>query len=175
MERDIKKKLLHGNYEVGYGNPPAAGRFVREKSGNPRGRSANTVKKTREAKSAPDTSRDRFLKATTRIPLAGNLIKRAWIRFYEGSVPWEEDEYHVTSWDTAMKSSELADYSDGTVWTVQNRGKQIYLIDLVRGRFEFPELVAEAVKLHRKWGFRKVNRFHHLIIEDKGSGTSLIQ
>src|SRR5437667_2483666 len=109
------------------------------------------------------------------IPLARNLIKRDWIKFYEGSVPWEEGEYHVTSWDTAMKSSELADYSVGTVWTVQERGKQIYLIDLVRGRFEFPDLVAEAVKLHRKWGFRNPNRPNYLIVEDKGSGTSLIQ
>jgi len=68
MDREIKKKLLHGNYEVGYGKPPAAGQFVRGKSGNPRGRPAKTVKKTRETKSAHDTStRDRFLKATTRL------------------------------------------------------------------------------------------------------------
>ena len=89
------------------------------------------------------------------IPLAGNLIKRDWLNFYEGSVPWEEDEYHVTSWDTAMKSSEHSDYSVGTVWTVQERGKRIYLIDLVRGRFEFPELVEAAVKLHRRWRFHQ--------------------
>jgi predicted phage terminase large subunit-like protein len=109
------------------------------------------------------------------IPLAGNLIKRHWLNFYEGSVPWEEDEYHVTSWDTAMKSSNHSDYSVGTVWTVQERGKRIYLIDLVRGRFEFPELVDAAVKLHRRWDFHKSGRRHNLIIEDKGSGTSLIQ
>ncbi len=110
------------------------------------------------------------------IPLAGNLIKRDWIKFYEDrSVPWQEDEYHVTSWDTAMKSSELSDYSVGTVWTVQERGKKIFLIDLVRDRFEFPHLVAAAVKLHRNWRFHDPRRIHHLIIEDKGSGTSLIQ
>jgi len=109
------------------------------------------------------------------IPLAGNLIKRDWLNFYEGSVPWEEDEYHVTSWDTAMKSSEHSDYSVGTVWTVQERGKRIYLIDLIRGRFEFPELFEAAVKLHRRWNFHKSGRRHNLIIEDKGSGTSLIQ
>jgi predicted phage terminase large subunit-like protein len=110
------------------------------------------------------------------IPLAGNLIKRDWIKYYDaGNVPWEAGEYHVTSWDTAMKSSELADYSVGTVWTVQESARRIYLIDLVRGRFEFPELVAAAVKLHQKWDFRNPKRNHKLIIEDKGSGTSLIQ
>jgi predicted phage terminase large subunit-like protein len=109
------------------------------------------------------------------IPLAGNLIKKNWIQFYEGSVPWEENEYHVTSWDTAMKSSELADYSVGTVWTIQERGKRIYLIDLVRDRFEFPDLIKAALRLHRKWGFHLPKRYNNLIIEDKGSGTSLIQ
>jgi len=110
------------------------------------------------------------------IPLAGNLIKKNWIKFYDtGSVPWEEGEYHVTSWDTAMKSSELADYSVGTVWTVQESAKRIYLIDVVRGRYEFPELVDAAIKLHRKWDFQSPRKSHHLVIEDKGSGTSLIQ
>ena len=84
-------------------------------------------------------------------------------------------EYYVTSWDTAMKSSELADYSVGTVWHVQDRGQKIYLVDLVRGRFEFPDLVAAAVKLNRRWGFHERRRYNYLIIEDKGSGTSLIQ
>jgi predicted phage terminase large subunit-like protein len=108
------------------------------------------------------------------LPLLGNLIKRAWLRYYTGSIPWQEGEYYVTSWDTAMKSSERSDYSVGTVWQVQDRGQNLYLIDLVRDRFEFPDLVKAATSLHRKWRFDGV-RSHRLIIEDKGSGTSLIQ
>jgi len=108
------------------------------------------------------------------LPLEGNLIKREWIKYYTGSVRWREGEYYVTSWDTAMKSSERCDYSVGTVWQVQDRGQNIYLIDLVRDRFEFPDLVKAAISLHRKWGF-DVERPHRLIIEDRGSGTSLIQ
>ena len=108
------------------------------------------------------------------IPLAGNLIKREWLQFYTGNVPWQENEYYVVSWDTAMKSSELADYSVGTVWLVHDKGKKIYLVDLVRGRYEFPDLVKAAVSLHRKWEFGTERRCR-LIIEDKGSGTSLIQ
>ena len=108
------------------------------------------------------------------LPLLGNLIKRDWIRYYTGSIPWQEGEYYVTSWDTAMKSSERSDYSVGTVWQVHDRGQNLYLIDLVRDRFEFPDLVKAATSLHRKWRFDGV-RSHRLIIEDKGSGTSLIQ
>jgi hypothetical protein len=50
-----------------------------------------------------------------------------------------------------MKSSELADYSVGMVWQVQGRGQKKNVVDLVRGRFEYPELVAAAVALWRKW------------------------
>ena len=107
------------------------------------------------------------------IPLEGNLIKREWIRYFRGNVPPIERDYFVISWDTAMKASELADYSVGTVWHVQDRGRKAHLVDLVRGRFEYPELVAAAVALWRKW---KVEWAHtNLVIEDKGSGSSLIQ
>jgi predicted phage terminase large subunit-like protein len=107
------------------------------------------------------------------IPLEGNLIKRDWIRYFRGNVPPKERDYFVISWDTAMKASELADYSVGTVWHVQDRGRKVHLVDLVRGRFEYPDLVAAALALWRKW---KVDWTHtHLIIEDKGSGSSLIQ
>jgi predicted phage terminase large subunit-like protein len=107
------------------------------------------------------------------IPLEGNIIKREWIKFFRGTVPHQEGEYYVTSWDTAQKASELNDYSVGTVWQVQDGGRKIYLVDLVRGRFEFPELIRAAKDLFQKWKFAGITNF--LIIEDKGSGTSLIQ
>jgi phage terminase large subunit-like protein len=107
------------------------------------------------------------------IPLAGNLIKRDWIRYFKGDLPRSEGDYFIISWDTAMKSSELADYSVGTVWHAQNRGRRINLVDLVRGRFEYPELVAAATALYRKWKFPDFTT--NLVIEDKGSGSSLIQ
>jgi predicted phage terminase large subunit-like protein len=107
------------------------------------------------------------------IPLEGNLIKRDWIRFFRGSPSIVSGDYFVISWDTAMKSSELADYSVGTVWHVQDRGRKINLVDLVRGRFEYPQLVVEATNLWRKWKVDGISA--NLVIEDKGSGTSLIQ
>jgi predicted phage terminase large subunit-like protein len=68
---------------------------------------------------------------------------------------------------------ELADYSVGTVWQVQDRGDKINLVDVVRGRFEYPDLVAAASALWRKWKLAETYSF--LVIEDKGSGSSLIQ
>jgi predicted phage terminase large subunit-like protein len=107
------------------------------------------------------------------IPLEGNIIKREWIRYFKGNLPRQNGDYFVISWDTAMKSSELADYSVGTVWQVQGRGRQKNVVDLVRGRFEYPELVTAAVALWRKWKVEGTTT--HLVIEDKGSGSSLIQ
>jgi hypothetical protein len=67
MDREIKQKLLHGHYEVGYGKPPTAGQFVRGKSGNPRGRPAKGERKKPQTKAVPDAStRDRFLQAMAR-------------------------------------------------------------------------------------------------------------
>jgi hypothetical protein len=58
------------------------------------------------------------------IPLEGNIIKREWLRYFNGDLPRQDGDFFVLSWDTAMKSSELADYSVGTVWhgTVGPRG-----------------------------------------------------
>jgi phage terminase large subunit-like protein len=78
----------------------------------------------------------------------------------------------VISWDIAMKASELADYSVGTVWHVQDRGRKAHLVDLVRGRFEYPELVVAALALWRKWKVEWAPT--HLVIEDKGSDVRLI-
>jgi predicted phage terminase large subunit-like protein len=107
------------------------------------------------------------------IPLEGNIIKREWLRHFKGTIPRVPGDYFVISWDTAMKSSELCDYSVGTVWHVQDRGRKKNLVDVMRGRFEYPELVTQAVALYRKWKFEGYTT--HLVIEDKGSGSSLIQ
>jgi predicted phage terminase large subunit-like protein len=107
------------------------------------------------------------------IPLEGNIIKREWLQYFKGDIPRAPGDYFVISWDTAMKASERADYSVGTVWHVRGRGRRKNVVDLVRGRLEYPELVAAAVALHRKWKFEGTPM--HLVIEDKGSGSSLIQ
>jgi phage terminase large subunit-like protein len=73
----------------------------------------------------------------------------------------------VQSWDTANKATELSDFSVCTTWGIA--GKNLYLLDLVRRRMEYPELKRE---LHAQY-----ERFRPavVLIEDKASGTQLIQ
>jgi predicted phage terminase large subunit-like protein len=101
------------------------------------------------------------------IPAEGNMIKREWIKSYRALPEKKPGDYTVISWDTAMKPTEMSDYSVGTVWHVQ--GDNFYLIDLVRGRFDFTELKRAVI------GQRTQRPDAHILIEDKGSGTSLIQ
>jgi predicted phage terminase large subunit-like protein len=101
------------------------------------------------------------------IPAEGNLIKREWIKLYRALPEKKPGDYMVISWDTAMKPTEISDYSVGTIWHVQ--GDNCYLIDLVRGRFDFTELKRAVMHQRARW------LDAHILIEDKGSGTSLIQ
>jgi predicted phage terminase large subunit-like protein len=100
------------------------------------------------------------------VPVEGNLIKQQWLKF--ASPPAQDGNCRlVLSWDTAMKAGELSDYSVCTVW--QEYESDYYLLHVFRDRLDYPDLKRKAVELHRRWSPCVV------LIEDHGSGTSLIQ
>jgi predicted phage terminase large subunit-like protein len=101
------------------------------------------------------------------IPLAGNLIKAEWFRDYVDAPTQTYDDLLVISVDTAMKGSPSADFSVATIWLA--RGDNAYLIDLWRERVEYPDLRRAIYHLREKYAGATI------LIEDKGSGTSLIQ
>jgi predicted phage terminase large subunit-like protein len=79
----------------------------------------------------------------------------------------ERFERIVQSWDTANKATELSDYSVCTTWGIN--GKNLYLLDVLRWRLEYPAL-KRAVR--EQQGLFEANV---VLIEDKASGTQLIQ
>jgi predicted phage terminase large subunit-like protein len=100
-------------------------------------------------------------------PLGGGLVKAAWFRHYApGELP-ESFERIVQSWDTASKATELSDFSVCTTWGVA--GKDLYLLDVLRRRLEYPELKRAVREQHERFGPSVV------LIEDKASGIQLIQ
>jgi predicted phage terminase large subunit-like protein len=101
------------------------------------------------------------------IPLGGEIIKTEWLRYYEtGDLPLRFS-FRLQSWDTANKSGELNDYSVCTTWSVFDRHN--YLLDVFRRRLNYPDLKRAVVDQASKYEVDIV------LIEDKASGTQLIQ
>jgi predicted phage terminase large subunit-like protein len=101
------------------------------------------------------------------VPPGGAMIKRAWLRYYD-SLP--EHTYYariIQSWDTAAKGGAQNDWSVCTTWMVVKN--LYYLIDVTRGRYEYPALKATAIKLAQKY------RPQSVLIEDASTGTALAQ
>lgn len=100
-------------------------------------------------------------------PAGGAMVKTSWLKFYEpGELPARPD-YVMHSWDTANKVSELSDYSVCTVWA--KKGNFYYLMHVLRRRMDYPEL-KRAIK-----DMAGLYRPTFILIEDKASGTQLIQ
>jgi predicted phage terminase large subunit-like protein len=72
------------------------------------------------------------------------------------------------SWNTAHKATELNDFSVCTTWGLKEK-KLYLLLDVLRRRMEYPE-PKRAIRDHTTQ-FRPTN----ILIEDKASGTQLIQ
>jgi phage terminase large subunit-like protein len=105
------------------------------------------------------------------IPIEGNLVKWSWFRFYDDPPTVLPTDRIVVSWDTAMTSNELADYSACVVLLV--RGETIYVLDVYRARLDYPDLKRKVIEIHCHWRHSTFN--FALIVENKGSGMSLIQ
>jgi predicted phage terminase large subunit-like protein len=96
-------------------------------------------------------------------PAEGAVIKRSWLRYYD-SVP-DNLEFVLVSWDLASTVTEESDYSVGTVWG--RLGREFYLLDVVRGRMEAPDLRRCIEETHLEWDA------HATIIEKAGIGDAI--
>jgi len=79
--------------------------------------------------------------------------------------------------DTAQKVKQHNDYSVFEEWGLGEDGK-LYLINLMRGKWEAPELTRRAIDMWSLANSRDVatfGRVRKLCVEDKSSGTGLIQ
>jgi predicted phage terminase large subunit-like protein len=99
------------------------------------------------------------------VPLGGSIIKQGWFKYY-GTAPAKPEKI-IQSWDTANKASELSAYSVCTTWAVTSTG--YYLLHVWRDRVDAPDLLKTALNLAATWKPSVV------LIEDKASGTGLIQ
>lgn len=101
------------------------------------------------------------------VPLGGAIIKDAWVQYYAPEELPQKFDLLVQSWDTASKTSESAAYS--VCVTIGIKNQKAYIVDVFRKRMEFPTLKAEAIRLYQQY------KPHFILVEDKSSGTQLIQ
>jgi predicted phage terminase large subunit-like protein len=100
-------------------------------------------------------------------PLGGGLVKEAWFKRYTDSELPPAFDQIIQSWDTASKPGELNDFSVCTTWGVKE--KRIFLLNVFRKKLGYPDLkraVGELAAIYEP---------SVILIEDKASGTQLIQ
>ncbi len=100
-------------------------------------------------------------------PVGGAMVKREWLKFYEPGEEPAQFEHIFQSWDTGNKPDKLNDPSVCTTWG--KKGKLFYLLHVYRARLEYPDLKRQVLTLAKSWNARSI------VIEDKASGTQLLQ
>lgn len=106
--------------------------------------------------------------------LGGNVIHSENFRRYT-ILP--RMRYRKIFVDTAQKTKQRNDYSVFEEWGLGVDG-WIYLLDLIRGRWEAPELQRRALAFWAKAKARNIEthgQLRKMVVEDKSSGTGLIQ
>lgn len=104
-------------------------------------------------------------------PIGGGLIKGEWFGRYRVLPKLKQRKIYA---DTAQKTKERNDYSVFECWGQSEDGKA-YLLDMIRGKWEAPELKRRAIDFWNKCSADKSSPLRGMVIEDKSSGTGLIQ
>jgi predicted phage terminase large subunit-like protein len=100
-------------------------------------------------------------------PAVGGIYHRDWWRYYEAFPQFIEET--IQSWDLTFKSAAKGDvdYVVGQVWG--RKGADYYLLDQVRGQWDFVQTLDEMLKLNERWP-----KAHLKLIEDKANGPAVI-
>ncbi|HMJ04984.1 MAG TPA: phage terminase large subunit [Chthoniobacterales bacterium] len=101
------------------------------------------------------------------VPMLGNVFKAWWLLDWPAGFDPAEGGEIIQSWDTAIKTGKENAFS--VCVTALRRGRYLYVLDVWRGRVEFPELK------HKVIGLARIHGATTLLIEDKASGEELIQ
>lgn len=107
-------------------------------------------------------------------PLGGGIFKDSWWEYYD-EIP--DLRAMMVYSDTASKTAEHNDYSVFTLVGL-TRDRKLCILDVLRGKWEAPELLTTAkafwmkAKLRRSMTLPGAKRF---AVEDKSSGIGLIQ
>ena len=99
------------------------------------------------------------------LPDEGSIIKKDWINYY--TIMPEKFDTWFMSWDLAFKEGKTNDYTVGTV--MATKGADIYIIDVVRRKMDFPDTIREFLRLHKQYPQAIAK-----LVEEKANGAALI-
>jgi predicted phage terminase large subunit-like protein len=100
------------------------------------------------------------------VPPGGAMVKRHWLKRYT-ELPSPLNGITLQSWDTAAKGGPDNDYSVCTTWHMTNDCR-MYLLDVWRGRLDYPSLKAKVEELATASPADKV------LIEASGTAIALV-
>lgn len=109
-------------------------------------------------------------------PSEGGMVKRDWWQYYDQPLWIELDNGQrrtlgmdavLISADLTFKGEDHSDYVAIGVWA--RRGPNAYLLDQVRGHYDFPETIRRLEALCARWPDAALK-----IIEDKANGPAVI-
>jgi len=100
-------------------------------------------------------------------PREGAIIKRAWLGRYVHTPERRPGDQIVQCWDMGVKAGPQNDYS--VCVTVLKRGRQHFILHVLRDRWEFATLLKRVVDHRRQYGPGP------LLIEDAAAGAQVIQ
>jgi predicted phage terminase large subunit-like protein len=106
--------------------------------------------------------------------IGGEIIRGAWFGRYK--VP-PRLKFRMIFADTAQKTAERNDFSVLECWGKGDDGR-IYLLDMIRGKWEGPELKRRTIEFWNKHAAADVvvmGQLRQLKVEDAASGTGLVQ
>jgi predicted phage terminase large subunit-like protein len=101
-------------------------------------------------------------------PVGGGVFKDQWWQFYTKEPEFEWVGIYA---DTAQKAKQENDYSVFQLWGRTKQGQK-YLLDQLRGKWEAPDLLDQGRSF---WAKHKLRKPRFMKVEDKVSGTGLIQ
>lgn len=123
----------------------------------------------------PDVYWSQYMQSPT--DAISSIIKKEWFRYWRDL---KEVEKRITlkiiTADTAFKAGDANDWSVFQCWGIEGTSG-MYLLDQVRGKWEFPSLVANAKAFWDKHTGRRsgITPATEFWVEDKASGQSLVQ
>ena len=103
-------------------------------------------------------------------PAESGEVSASWFERHENNKLSQDQQYlSIVSWDTAGTANERSDYTVGLACKMGLKDRKFYITDMYREKKEFHALMREIPAFNAK------HEAQAILLENKGTGTSLIQ